>query len=41
MKIFERKVKENFCGRWIEYYFLGRKIHTKLACLYRYDKEDK
>lgn len=37
MKIFEKKAIVNHIGVWHEYYLFGKKIHTKLAYLYRYE----
>lgn len=36
MKIFEKREVKNLVGCWNEYYLFGKKIHTKLVCLYRY-----
>lgn len=36
MKIFEKRDYKNFVGHWIHCYLFGKKIHTKLVCLYRY-----
>lgn len=37
MKIFEVKEDRNFVGRWKSYYLFGKKIYTKIICLYRYE----
>lgn len=37
MKIFEKRRVENLVGAWVEYYFFGKKVYTKLVCLYRYN----
>lgn len=37
MKIFEKRIKENIIGIWHEYYLFGKKIKTKLVCLYKYE----
>ena len=37
MKIFEKREVKNLIGCWNEYYIFGKKIHTKLVCLYRYN----
>lgn len=36
MKIFQKKIQENIIGKWEHYYIFGKKIHTKLICLYKY-----
>lgn len=36
MKIFEKRDDKNLAGHWIHYYLFGKKIHTKLVCLYKY-----
>lgn len=36
MKIFEKRVVDNIVGKWHEYYLFGKKVYTKLICLYRY-----
>ena len=36
-KIFEKRVVDNPIGVWHEYYLFGKKIHTKLIGLYRYE----
>lgn len=36
MKFFEKKLVENYIGCWEEYYLFGRKVYTKLVCLYKY-----
>lgn len=37
IKFFEKRVHENLIGRWYEYYIFGKKVHTKLVGLYRYE----
>lgn len=36
MRIFETKIEETIAGKWKHYFLFGRKIKTKLLCLYRY-----
>ena len=36
MRIFEKRHIENVVGHWVEYYLFGKKVHTKLVCLYKY-----
>lgn len=36
MKLFEKRVDKNLVGCWHHYYLFGKKIYTKLICLYRY-----
>lgn len=36
MKILEVRDCKNVVGWWQEYYFFGKKIYTRLVCLYRY-----
>ena len=36
MKIFEKKEVKNLIGHWNEYYLFGKKIYTKLVCIYKY-----
>lgn len=37
MKVFEKRIIDNFVGVWHEYYFFGKKIHTKLVGLYKHE----
>jgi len=36
MKIFEKRIEDNFVGCWHQYYFFGKKVYTKLIRLYVY-----
>lgn len=36
MKIFNTKIEKTIIGEWKHYYVFGRKVYTKLICLYRY-----
>lgn len=36
MKLFYTKIEKSIIGEWKSYYVFGKKIYTKLVCLYRY-----
>lgn len=37
IKIFEKRVIENYIGRWNEYCLFGQKVRAKLVGIFKYE----